>query len=82
MRDRLDLAVTIERAFGRDVDLVVLNEASPLLRHEAAGGRPIFEASPGVFADFAGRALLEMDDVRPHLVRGGEAMLRRFREGR
>ena len=82
LRDRLDLAVALERSLLGEVDLVLLDEASPLLRHEAAGGRLLYERCPGAFGSFVGRAVLEMDDVRPHLLRGGRAMLRKLREAR
>ncbi|MBI5480079.1 MAG: nucleotidyltransferase domain-containing protein [Deltaproteobacteria bacterium] len=74
--DALDLAVTLERVLGREVDLVDLGSATPLLRREAARGRRLYERIPGTFADFVARAVLEFDDVRPHLLRGGRALLR------
>jgi predicted nucleotidyltransferase len=37
----------------REIDLVLLEEADPLLLHEVAvDGRPVFEAEPGVFEEF------------------------------
>lgn len=70
LRDRLDLGVALERALGRDVDLVVLDaEASSLLRFEAAKGRPLYERVRGAWADFVSRALFAHDDFRPHLHR-------------
>jgi predicted nucleotidyltransferase len=76
LRERLDLGDALERALGREVDLVVL-DATPLLRHEAAQGRRMYERTPGAFADFVVRALFEWDDVRPYFVRCARAMMRR-----
>lgn len=75
--ERLDLGAALERALHREVDLVVLDEATPLLRHEAAQGECLYERTPGAFGDFVARALLEWDDVRPHFVRCARAMMRR-----
>ncbi len=42
----------------REIDLVVLDEADPLLLHEVAlDGRPVFEAEPGAFEEFRLRAI-------------------------
>ncbi len=42
----------------RPVDLVLLDEADPLLLREVAlDGRPIFEAEPGTFEEFRIRAI-------------------------
>ncbi|HXF73417.1 MAG TPA: nucleotidyltransferase domain-containing protein [Actinomycetota bacterium] len=42
----------------REIDLVVLDEADPLLLHEVAlDGRPVFEAEPGAFEGFRLRAI-------------------------
>jgi predicted nucleotidyltransferase len=75
LRAALDLAVALERALGREVDLVDLATATPLLRREAARGRCLYERTPGAFGDFVARAVLEFDDVQPHLVRAGRALL-------
>lgn len=80
LRARLQLAVALERALRREVDLVTLEGATPLLRFEVAGGRRLWERRPGAFASFAARAVLEFDDVREILLRCGRGMLRRLRE--
>jgi predicted nucleotidyltransferase len=74
----LELTVALERALHREVDLVDLDRATPLLRREAARGRCLYEREPGAFGDFVARALLEFDDVQPHLVRCGRGMLRKL----
>jgi predicted nucleotidyltransferase len=76
MREQLDLGDALERAVGREVDLVLLDDATPLLRHEAARGECLYERAPGAFGDFVTRALFEWDDVRPHFVRCARALMR------
>ncbi len=76
----LALGADLERAFGREVDLVRLDTASTLLRFEASRGRCLHEARAGAFADFVARALLEYEDLRPILRRCAEGMFRRLKE--
>jgi predicted nucleotidyltransferase len=76
LHERLDLGAALERALHREVDLVLLSDATPLLRSEAAQGECIYERTPGSFGDFVARAMLEWDDVRPHFVRCARAMMR------
>jgi len=58
------------------LDLAFLDTASPLLVWEAARtGRPLFEASRGVFTDFCVRAFHRRDDARRFL-----ALVRTFLE--
>lgn len=48
----------------RPLDLVVLDEADPLLLHEVAvDGRPVFEAAPGTFEEFRIRAVKRYYDT-------------------
>lgn len=43
---------------GREIDLVVLDEADPLLLREVAlDGRPVYEQEPGAFEEFRLRAI-------------------------
>jgi predicted nucleotidyltransferase len=74
----LTLATELEHVLGREVDLVRLEDASTLLRFEAAQGRCLLEARPGAFADFVSRALLEHEDLRPILLRCAAGMFRRL----
>ena len=73
-----DLAADLSRVVGREVDLVDLAEASTLLRFEAARGRRLYEARAGGFGDFAARAALEYDDLRPILQRCGWGTMRKL----
>jgi predicted nucleotidyltransferase len=58
--DRLPaLRVALERAAGRPVDLVPLDEAPPLLRFEIArGGRVLVEREPHAWAEFRAHAMI------------------------
>ena len=48
-----------------NIDLVVLNHASPLLKFQVARtGRPLYQKTKGLFADFCSRALREHNDAR------------------
>ncbi|MBI4615801.1 MAG: nucleotidyltransferase domain-containing protein [Planctomycetes bacterium] len=77
-----DLAVGLERRLGLEVDLVRLDEGTPLLRFEAARGTCLYEGSPGQYAGFVSRALKEYDEVRPILRRCGRALMRSERPAR
>ncbi len=47
------------------LDLVILNQASPLLRHQIARTcEVLYEKSPGDFADYASLALRQHNDAR------------------
>jgi uncharacterized protein len=74
----LELAAEVERALGREVDLVRLDHASSLLRFEASQGRCLLEARQGAFADFVARALFEHEDLRPILLRCAAGMFSRL----
>jgi uncharacterized protein len=75
----LALAAELEQVLGREVDLVRLDNASTLLRFEASQGRCLLEARPGAFADFAARAFLEHEDLRPILLRCAAGMFSRLK---
>lgn len=48
-----------------EVDLVILNHASPLLKFQVARtGKPVYQKSPGLYAAFCSRALREHTDAR------------------
>ncbi|MGH2769580.1 MAG: type VII toxin-antitoxin system MntA family adenylyltransferase antitoxin [Actinomycetota bacterium] len=58
----VELMALLER---NDIDVAVLERASPLLRHRAATeGIVLFEADPETHAEFFVRALREYDDTR------------------
>lgn len=48
-----------------NIDLVILNRASPLLRFQVArNGKPVYQKKPGLFAGFCSRALREQSDAQ------------------
>jgi predicted nucleotidyltransferase len=65
-----------------DIDLVILNRASPLLKFQVARtGKPVYQKTPGIFAGFCCRALREHNDAGI-FYRATEAYLRRVIERR
>lgn len=63
--DLLDLLDDLYRVTGsQDVDLMVLNDASPVPRERAlVGGRPLFQRGPGEFANAQIAAIMERMDT-------------------
>jgi hypothetical protein len=60
------LAVDLERAASRPVDLVVLDVAPPLLRFEVArDGVVLVERADNAWADFRARAMIDWWDWAP-----------------
>jgi predicted nucleotidyltransferase len=60
------LAVALERAAGRRVDLAVLDAAPPLLRFEVArDGMVLVEGADHAWADFRARAMIDWWDWAP-----------------
>ncbi len=81
LRETLDLGVALERALGREVDLVILDGAAALLLvFEAAKGRPLYERTAGAWGDFVTRAMFAHDDARAYLVPALRAQLAAARE--
>lgn len=78
-RARLNLAAELER-FGK-VDLVVLNDADPLLSHRALGGRALFIADPSAYRRFFCRTMRMAEDQRYFDGIFTEARAKRLREG-
>ena len=64
------------------VDLVVLNEAPPLLAHRALQGRRLVHRDPDLYVRFFVRTLAESEDERPWRELHHQARLRRLEEGR
>lgn len=61
------LVIDLMQAFRTDaVDLVSLQNASPLLRYQIAGsGRAIYELTPGLFTSFFIHALRQYEEAKP-----------------
>ena len=80
--DRLAaLRVTLSRIAGREVDLVPLETASPLLRFEIArDGVVLVTRSPHVWPDFRARAMVDWWDWAPFARRIAAASHRRLQQ--
>jgi predicted nucleotidyltransferase len=75
------LAVDLERAAGRRVDLVSLDNAPPLLRFEIArGGMVLVERVPRAWVDFRARAMIDWWDWAPTSRMMHRVMAQRVRE--
>ena len=63
MDELANLRSALQDALAFDaIDLVVLNEASPILRFEAISGRPVYAADPQARAGFASLTAREYED--------------------
>lgn len=82
---RLDIEVEVGRGLSRDVDLVDLRRAGPLLRFEVArDGIPVVEREPDTWSRFKSRAMVDWWDWAPtarFLHRAAVARLRRRLSG-
>jgi len=75
------LALRLQRATGRPVDLVALTDAPPLLRFEIArDGRVLVEREPYLWSDFKARAMVDWWDWAPIARRFHAAAATRLRE--
>ncbi len=69
--EMLRVVDALEDAFGAgEVDLVVLNDASPVLRFEAISGRRIFCRDQERFADFFSLTARKYEEAMIYLNRG------------
>jgi uncharacterized protein len=77
---RQEIEAALGRAAGREVDVVFLDEAPPLLRFEiGADGVVLVERQPHAWSDFRARAMLDWWDWAPYAKRIEDAALRRLR---
>jgi predicted nucleotidyltransferase len=75
------LAVALERAAGRRVDLVPLDAAPPLLRFEIArDGVVVVERLRGAWAEFQARAMIDWWDWAPTARMMHRVMAEKLRE--
>lgn len=75
------LSVALERAAGRRIDVVWLDEAPPLLRFEIArDGLVVVERVPHAWADFRARAMIDWWDWAPTALMMHRVMAERVRE--
>lgn len=78
---RFKVEADLGRAAGLPVDIVLLDEAPPLLRFEIArGGILVHEREPGLWTDFKARAMVDWWDWAPthRMIQAG--VMRRLRE--
>ena len=81
-RRRLQMMAELARALGASVDVVLLDEAGPLLRYEAVRHRDIlFCGSRERHVSFLARCITEYLDWLPVWTRYDEAQRRRLAEG-
>lgn len=80
-QDRLNLLqVALTRSIGRDVDLIALESAPPLLRFEIAkDGRVLLERTRHLWSDFRARAMVDWWDWAPLARRFHRAAAARLR---
>lgn len=81
---QLELARVASDALGTDeVDIVLLNQAPPLLRHRAVrDGRLLVERDPVARVRLEARALLDFLDTQPLRVERSRGLRKRIGEGR
>ena len=74
-------ALAAGRAIGREIDLVEIDGAPPLLRFQIArGGRLLVEREPGSWTRFKARAMIDWWDWAPTARMMQAIYLRRLRE--
>ena len=79
LREELDLSAALTRATGREVDLVRLDQASPVVRWEVAKAHvPLVGGRPGVLSGFLARAALDHADIAPLLAEASARLRRRL----
>jgi predicted nucleotidyltransferase len=80
-RERLHVEAELARAAGREVDVVYLNEAPPLLRFEIArDGILLLEREEGLWTRCKVKAMLDWWDWAPNARFLAKAAVRRLRE--
>ncbi|HVL35599.1 MAG TPA: nucleotidyltransferase domain-containing protein [Burkholderiales bacterium] len=78
-REHLELVARLSRAAGRDVDLVILDRAEPLLGRQAfLHGRALFDRDPKRRAEVLERILREYFDGEYHRRLRNEALEQRL----
>ena len=78
---RRRVVVELERAAGRSVDVVFLEEAPPLLRFEISrDGVLLLQKENHLWTDFKTKAMLDWWDWAPYAKQIEEAAIRRLRD--
>jgi predicted nucleotidyltransferase len=77
---RQEVEAALGRAAGREVDVVFLDEAPPLLRFEiGADGLVLVERETHAWADFRARSMIDWWDWAPYAKRIEDAAIERLR---
>jgi uncharacterized protein len=77
---RHEVEAALGRAAGREVDVVFLDEAPPLLRFEVGSdGVVLVEREPHAWSDFRARSMIDWWDWAPTAKKIEDAALRRLR---
>lgn len=77
---RQEVEAALGRAAGREVDVVFLDEAPPLLRFEiGADGIVLVDREPRAWADFRARSMIDWWDWAPYAKRIEDAAIQRLR---
>lgn len=64
LEEQLDLLIRLQATLGfEDIDLVILNDANPILRFEAISGRPLFCRDVDRRAEFVSLSAREYEDA-------------------
>lgn len=80
---RLRYTVELETAIGKQVDVIILNQAPPILRHQVfRHGILIYERDPARVRRFVGNALTEFYDEIVSLDAAQKTLIRRHLLGR
>lgn len=81
---RLELTAAAARALGtEEVDIVLLNQSSPLMRHRAVrDGRRLVERDRQARVRFEARAILDYLDTKPLRAELARGLRHRIEEGR
>lgn len=81
---QLELASTASEALGTDeIDIVMLNDAPPLLRHRAVrDAKQLVERDPVARVRLEARTLLDYLDTKPLRAERSRGLRKRFREDR
>src|SRR6202035_128075 len=78
---RQEVEAALARATERDIDVVYLNEAPPLLRFEVSrDGRLLVERGAHEWSDFRAHAMIDWWDWAPTARRIADAAIARLRE--
>jgi predicted nucleotidyltransferase len=80
--DPIALSAALSRACGFEVDVVSLDDPGvPLLEQIVDDGLPVYEAAPGVFAQWRSHVLCDLETDRPWYARMRDAYLARVAQG-